>query len=297
MDQIKSIWRRLSNQEQSESIIRTSNIEDNRPVFIVATGRSGTHFLAEVLGKDPFLLVNHLDDVGNSIGDSFVFYVEWNKLPIDQSGFIHHRRMLIKDATSNGKVYVESNPYLAFSIETLNREFNAKFIHIYRDPIKVINSHYVKGWYKSSPQFVNTDLALGYQYDIDKGNHSFGRIVPNGRDFERWSQLTQIGKIAWMWNVTNIEILKQLDTIDAKNFLRFPVEDIDYDSYLAIQRFVGGNNDIDEKTFTNIVSQKPGKGKKLRSESDWTDQERDEFLKEVAPTIERLGIDLPISKG
>ncbi|QTA90027.1 hypothetical protein [Desulfonema magnum] len=249
------------------------------PVFAIGTGRCGTHFIARLMEEDHMIASFHTDTVGGMIGDSFLQYCLWNRLPIDLYGFLAKRQELTNSSTSLKKVYFEANPYLSLAIPILYDQFKAKFIFMIRNPRDTVKSHYNKGWYRVAPLKENLDLSLGYQYHHDAPNKFFGRIVPHRQEFSRWLSLTQIGKIAWMWNTINLEIKNKLNQIPQEQYMIVKLEQIDYNMYSSLHSFIGGLLPFSKKKFEKIKKVKPGKGKK-RSYT-WNKQEENEFISET----------------
>jgi hypothetical protein len=265
--------------------------EPREPVFALGTGRSGTHFMARLMQEDPVIDSYHLDTLNQQIADSFVCYCAWNNLPVDLEGFLASRQHLVDKAVKAGKLYFESNPYLALSATVLFERLHSRFIFIVRKPEDVVNSHYIKGWYQQQPVQADPDLSLGFQYSMDRPNHFFGRITPRGEAFERWCNLTQIGKIAWMWNTINMEILRQLEYLPQQQYRIVRLQELDYACYRDLHEFTGGLVPMSEQRFEEIRQARPGKGPKHRTADTWTTQEWEEFLQETAQARAIFGFD------
>jgi hypothetical protein len=249
--------------------------------FAVGCGRSGTHFLTRIFKEDPAIASHHLDTIGESTGDSFLEYCEWNRLPVDHEGFFLNRKELIDRSAAAGRLYFEANPYLSLSIVHLRERFNAQIIALVRNPHDVVNSHYVKGWYEYNFVRGSSEKAPGYQYQAKRANHFFGRIVPNGNEFDRWLRLSRIGKIAWMWNAVNKKIIGQLSAVPEEHRRLIKVEHIDFDMYLQLHSFIGGKAAMTKSEFSKIKNNRPGKGPEKRHMSDWSSREKREFIKET----------------
>jgi len=263
--------------------------KNHGPSFAVGCGRSGTHFLTRIFQEDPSIASYHLDTVGEATGDSFLEYCEWNRLPVDLEGFFQKRKELIDQATVAKQNYFESNPYLSLSINSLFERFSSNIIVLVRKPEDVVNSHYVKGWYQNNPIRNENEKALGYQYNEKLPNHSFGRIVPNGDEFDSWLKLTRIGKIAWMWNTINKEIKKQLSNIPENNYRSIKLEEIDFNMYIKLHSFIGGGSAINKNKFDEIINKKPGKGPLKHNTSSWSKKEKKDFFNETEEMRGQLG--------
>ena len=260
-------------------------------IFTIGVGRSGTHFMAKLLGEDSKINAFHLDDIKDAVGDAFLFYSEYYGLPVDNFGFLASRNHLIESSKSQGKLYFESNPYISFSVDSLKSEFDGKFIYMYRNPLNVVNSHVNKGWYSQIPGQRDFSSALGYQYYMRQSNHFFGRITPKTRDeFDRWKALTQVGRVAWKWNMMNEGILERLAPLDENDYWKVYLDDFDYSRYKEIHDFVGGETLLTEEGFDGIRASKPGKGIITRKVSDWSALEMKEFEEETLPARTKLGL-------
>jgi hypothetical protein len=266
-----------------------SSAAERRSAFAVGCSRSGTHFVARLFASDPQVESYHMDDIGAAVGDSFLQFCAWNKLPVDLEGFFQKRQSSIGKTTMMGRVYFEANPYLSLSIVPLFERFGARFVYMVRTPEDTVNSHYVKGWYKETPVKSNLELSLGYQYEFKYAHHFFGRFVPHGEQFLRWLSLTRIGKIAWMWNRVNLEILRQLENLPADQCLSLRLEELDYGKYLGLCSFIDASSHLSEMDFQEIRHARPGKGPSRRTTRDWSELEREEFLFETKEARDLLG--------
>jgi hypothetical protein len=249
---------------QSFKRVDPSTIKEESPIFVVGVGRSGTHFLAELFKMIPTLQAYHLDHIGNSIADSFLMYCNWHNMPMDYAGFFNSRNQLIQNAKLSHSRYVESNPYLALFIRELKDYYpKSKILVVLRNPEKVVLSHFNKGWYKDySPDFNDFGKLPFYQYSIEKGNHFFGRIFPKVEvEFQKWKELTQVGKITWMVVTINNWIHESIQDIGNEDVTVLPVEQLDYEKYLELSDFLNVTKRIDNRLFEEIKNRKPGKTK------------------------------------
>jgi len=274
------IFNRFRGQENEPE----QNFLPGRPIIATGTGRCGTHFLYELLNAHKHVNAFHIQHLD---ADSFYRYCAWNNLPVDTADFIAYRQKYIEDATTQRKLYFESNPYLSFSINLLYSHLKTKYIFIIRNPEAVVRSHIVKGWYSKDPLVKDPNKAIGFQYKM-KTNHFLGRIVPSGTEYERWSNLTRVGKLAWMWNEVNMKIQEELDKLPKEHFFFIKVEDLDHHRFMNILSFMELPQDIDESKFKAIKNAKPGKGVK-KEVSEWTNREWDEFYQETRRGREIFG--------
>jgi hypothetical protein len=247
------------------------------PALALGTGRCGTHFLWKVIGSDPDIFSLHTH---NAEADSFARYCIWNDLPIDMEAYLQDYQRRIDQATSHRQIYFEANPYSALSIPLLYERFLAKFIFIVRNPAGVVNSHVDKGWYETEVVIGNSDLALGFQPGLLTA-FTFGRIVPRGEEYRRWAKLTRIGKLAWMWNTVNQRTWDDFQKLPDTHREFVKLEDLNYERYVQLHTFAGGQSTLSEDAYKKLTSNPPGKGPRKYTSKDWTETEREEFFQET----------------
>lgn len=254
----------------------------SNPVFITGPGRSGTHLMAKLFEALPGVAAYHLDDVGDSIGDSFEIYRKWNGFPISNVGFLNSRGFLIRQAQQQALQFVESNPLIAFSIQDLIGKFGGVAVIMVRHPKKVVESHYKKGWYKKVPAGI--EAGYGYEYFHDRPNHFFSRIKPVSQsDYAHWHSLTRLGKIAWMWKVTYQRIFEELKTIPANKVRVVQLETLQVETFQQLAAAINISEKLDATRFNTIVNSRPGKGDEAAV--SWSDVSRQEFNDAIAAVI------------
>ena len=211
-------------------------------------------------------------------------YTKWYELPIDNTPFLKAREYLSFKAQKASNIYIESNPYLALSIRELADFFPfAHFLITIRDPRKVVLSHLNKGWYKEySPCFRPSMFkAPGYDYQIQQGNHFFGRIVPkNQPEFEHWLKLSQVGKISWMWQEINSQIWSQLEYVAPERYSIITLEDFNFDGYISIMNGLQLSPFLANDEFQKFVDKKPGKSR-IKKFLNWGEIEEKEFQEQI----------------
>lgn len=141
-------------------------------VFVLSVGRSGTKSIASAV---PFL--EHEPD-GSSPDIS-----------------------RLKERMKGKKIYGETSHFWKSHLEKLKKLFpNALYIHLVRDPIKVVNSLYIRDWYSGK-------VKPGYEYREE--------TLP----VDNFKKLSRFEKICWYWRYWNQEISKYAD-------VRIRLEDI-----------------------------------------------------------------------
>ena len=95
------------------------------------------------------------------------------------------RYEMIQDTFLRNQIYVETNNRLTFFAPSLAKLYKkSKFIHLVRHPGDFVRSGIRRMWYTG------------------RHSHDMGRIVPMDGSID-WDGMTQIEKIAWLWNETN----------------------------------------------------------------------------------------------
>lgn len=258
------------------------------PWMATGMGRSGTHFLATVMAQHTGVQSFHLDEVGNPVADSFQQYAKWYGLPVDQQPLIDARAYLIDAAHRAGNRYFESNPYLTLHLSDLHAALGMRCIVLFRDPLKVVESHFNKGWYSHvPPDTLSSGLVPGYDYALQNPNHFFGRFCPlDDEAREEWMQLTRVGKLAWMWHTVYTAILRQARELpdDAVVFAR--TESLDFSKFAQLAEIMGVAP-IGEEAFETLREARPGRST-IRLKPEWNEQERAELEHYTAPLLAQL---------
>ena len=157
-----------------------------RCCFVLSTGRCGTAFLTNILELSKEVRCEHRP-TPELIYPSRLAY---DSSTIDNSkfeiGIDMARYELVESAFLRDQVYVETNNKITFFAPYLARVFKQSiFIHLVRHPADFVRSGILRKWYSG------------------KDYHDVGRIVPTNGSFGNWDRMTQIEKIAWLWNETN----------------------------------------------------------------------------------------------
>jgi hypothetical protein len=159
---------------------------ESQPCFVLSTGRSGTHFLTELLSKTPHTEVHHEPQPELVYFSKKAFE---KTVPNEELlGYFEGARYeMIRDCFLTQKQYIETNnriTFFAYQIAELYPQ--ARFLHLVRNPLSFIKSGINRRWY------TNTHF------------HDEGRIVM--KNSEDWKNMTQAQQIAWLWNETNLFI-------------------------------------------------------------------------------------------
>lgn len=242
--------------------------------------RSGTMWLCDIFAA-------HQNATGiterNFEPESFYRYITYNKLPIDTSGIIALIKRGIVEDWKKGDVALVYSPFFSHGMLELNEALRPhRIMFAITTPEFTVQSMFNKGFFRHFYIRKHVDQVLGYQPAM-KGSwsHLFGRIVPNGAEYERWLGLTRFGKVAWWGNRINVDIWDQLKTLPQEKIFIFDLKQADqnYDYYLKMAKEFGLTPILKKGAYLAL------KGKRVRAKQnavhEWTDTERAEFLAET----------------
>lgn len=231
----------------------------------------------------------------NPFNETFHRYTQWYGLPVDSEGFLHQIEIEIARDLETHAYSFEASAYLSISVQQLYERFGARFLLLVRSPERMVNSFYRKGWYETPAVRKDPHLAPGYQAN-EFFHHVLARVMPSGEKFRRWNRMTRVGKLAWYWNAMNERILEQFEQIPAGHWRIEQIEQLDYERYLEVTRFLGFTVTISRETFDALRRRRPNAFSGVRTIADWTDEEKGEFEAEVAPMAERLGYEYRVDR-
>jgi len=180
---------------------------------------------------------------------------------------------------------VESNCYLSLFTQELDRALAPHFVFLLREPAAVVNSLFVKDWYRD-PVFA----PPSFDYNVSRPNHAFGRLMPaTPEEFERWNRLTRIGRIAWFYSALNLRVLEDLRALPRQRWSVLRVGGCDHACFAHLQQHIGNQRVISQQDFEAVARRRPGRASQHRSCDDWTAQERSEFETECMPAVNAFG--------
>ncbi|MBM7623041.1 sulfotransferase [Sporohalobacter salinus] len=163
-----------------------NEIHDNaKACFILSTGRCGTKLLTKIMNGADNILSYH-EPMPKLIYYSKFAYENQDNLSDTLKILIDGARLeYLAYATLNNKLYFEGSNRITFFADQLSELFpKAKFIHLIRNPINFTISGLKREWY------CGNDLW------------EMGRIIPQDNSIN-WNDMSQVAKIAWLWNETN----------------------------------------------------------------------------------------------
>jgi hypothetical protein len=254
--------------------------------FCVGTGRCGTTFLAEVAGQEPEVAASH---ERLRLGATFHMFCKWHKVPIDSEGFLLDRENAVRRDLAERRFSFECSALLSHSLEELFERFGARFLLLVRSPAETVASFAVRGWFLQPCARHDPNLPPSYR-EGEEPRHFLGRNIPHGAEFERWSRLTQIGRLAWFWQARNGAILEQFRRLPPSHCRIERIEDMDFARYQEVARFLGWQPRIDAAFFAERARARPNAGPNPpRRITQWSATEAAEHEAEVARVAEALG--------
>lgn len=259
--------------------------------FAVGTGRCGTKFLAEVFERDPSIASHH---ERHAFSDTFHRYCRWYGIDVDDAGFLATKRSAIEHDLRGHRFSFEASAFLSFSLDVLHEKLGANIVAMIRRPDKVVASYLRKGWYASEPVVDDPGKPPTMQ-DVSMPHHFLGRTMPRGDEFERWSKMTRVGKLAWYWSRLNRALLEQAEKLP-DGAVRFQkLEELDYPRFREVVEFLGAPANVTDVEFAIVRGRKPNASQVMRTPHVWTEQERDEFEAEVREMADHFGYKWRIS--
>jgi len=258
--------------------------------FCVGTGRCGTTFLAKLAEMEPDVAASH---ERLRLPATFHMYCKWHGIAVDPEGFLIDREAAIKEDLQRRRVSFEASALLSHSLVELSERFGARFLLLVRNPIRTVASFAVRGWFLDPIPWRDPSLPPTIRDGVEP-RHFFGRNLPRGAEFQRWSQLSQVGKIAWFWHARNRDILDQFRRLPASHVRIARLEDLDFDNYVELAPFLGWTPTVDRAQFDELARSRPNAG--APASYDWDERAAAEVEAEVAPVATALGYEHRIAQ-
>jgi hypothetical protein len=266
---------------------------DGTVAFCVGTGRCGTTFITELLGLEPEVAASH---ERLRVAACYHMFTKWHGIPSDAEGFLVDRDQVVADDLATRRISFEASALLSHSVAELHARFDARFVLLVRRPDECVSSFAVRGWFLEPIAWRDRSKPPTIP-DAANPRHFFGRNLPRGdAEFERWSKLTQLGKLGWFWAARNRAILEQLAALPPERRSWLRLEDFDHARYLALAGFLGFQPTVDAERFAQLAETRPNTGPNLPLALDaWPEQGIREFEAEVAPIAEAFGYEYRIA--
>jgi hypothetical protein len=254
--------------------------------FCVGTGRCGTTFLATLAGREPEVAASH---ERLRLGATFHMFCKWHGIAVDSEGFLLDREEAIRCDLAERRFSFECSALLSHSLEELFERFRARFLLLVRRPEETVASFAVRGWFLKPCARKDAGLPPSYR-EGEEPRHFLGRNIPHGAEFERWTGLTQIGRLSWFWQARNRAILEQFSRLPASHCRIERLEDLNFQHYCEAAEFIGWRPRVDAAVFSELARARLNAGPNPpRKLVDWNALERAEFEAEVAPVARAIG--------
>ena len=262
-------------------------MSERKPVtFCVGTGRCGTTFITELFALEPAVAASH---ERLRVAACFHMFCKWHSIPVDPEGFLQDRERLVAEDLREHAASFEASALVSHSIAELHERFDARFILLARQPAASVASFAVRGWFLEPIAWADRTLPPTIP-DGANPRHFFGRNLPRGAEFDRWSALHQLGKLGWFWSARIGAILEQLAALPASHAMILRLEDFDHTAYQRVARFVGVEPSVEVAKFDALAGGRlnTGPNPPLPLEQ-WPDEGTRQYEAEVAPLAEALG--------
>lgn len=150
--------------------------------FVLALGRSGTRFLASLLGEAEHAFVCHEPFAEDRF---FLGLGQCGHYRVVLDDYLEQRFQTLLKEPFPYRTFGEVNSYLRFEVEWLKRKFDPLLIHLVRDGRDFVRSAYSREIYTSLDR---ENLKLPTDDDPYSG---------------RWKSFNRFQKLCWYWMSTN----------------------------------------------------------------------------------------------
>jgi len=269
-------------------------------LFILGTGRCGTHSLANILGTVPQTLALHEGstktgafnpDLGPMRGLNCHIYRDPHKararirateenrglMRLRLAWLARSRVRLIQRLEREGTHFCESNPYIYHLTRHLHARFpEAFFVHLVRDGYATTRS-YLSRDKTTYPDRLERKRRTGWWC---------AKPFPPTDDehFATWGGMNRLEKTAWFWQYVNDYIQECLQSLPSERTMTLRIEDLCEDRVEELLNLAGLPSDFDRKSLQRRVST----SKRSKSEG-WTETQMAAFERIAGPTMRRFG--------
>ena len=272
-------------------------------VFVVGTGRCGTHTMWRVFESLPNTLSTH-EGAGivhagppSSLGKrlSMGCMPEFNAYLYHYAGEDIFRRTFEPDAEmttlmdrcfairsssiawcrTNGIAYCDANAFGFNFINYLHTKFpSAKFIHLVRDGYACVRS-----WSRRDASTYPERLPApgGISWLLAKPAPFPSEVVHGS-----WAHFDRLQRISWFWNTVNANIAERFDRIPVANKRVLKIEEVTQETIPGILNFCGLPQEFKPDS---LAPDDPSAGPAI----EWTPENERKFNALAAPMMEKLG--------
>jgi hypothetical protein len=283
-----------------------STSKRDRPVplvFVVGTGRCGTHTLSKVFESIPNTLSTH-EGVGTVRAGPASLHgkkvalgsmLEFNAYLYHHAGEDVFRRTFHPDPAvralmddsfagraksiawceANGVAYCDANAFGFNFINYLHAKLpHAKFIHLVRDGYPCVRS-----WSRRAASTYPDEIpnALGIEWLLAKPTP-----FPSDPVHASWRDFDRVQKIAWFWNTVNANIAERLARVPEENKRVVKIEEVTETTLPGLLEFCGLPQRYSREA---LAPDDPSSGPAI----EWTPENVRKFNALAAPMMARLG--------
>lgn len=238
------------------------------PVFFLSTGRCGTKWFSDLLSYNKSLMVLHSPAPSFAIQSKLAYNVFNNErvseseLNLLKEIYFAGREQFLRYSYKTERRYIETNNYITFFAPILIELFpDAKFVHLVRHPGEFVRSGIRRNYYTSA------------NYDDIK------RISPTSKNRNNnWNSLTQLEKVSWLWNETNL-FIENFKEKHYENCFDFNFNNLSKESVISLLEFL--NIDIQGKIISKSLIRKSNIQKQgaFPKYENWDENNKTDFLK------------------
>ena len=249
------------------------NEHQDKMVFVMGSGRSGTQLLSDLLDSAGTATVFHepnfredvstLDTLRRNPELAVQYWQEFRSMEV-------YRRWMEKPVA---QIYGEVNGTIRYQAPAIKQVFpKAKMLLVVRDGRGFVRS--VMGW----PQFYGPESTGAYALTP----------LPDDPYLDEWSHMSRFEKICWSLNDTNIFLMRH---IEKNRWLQLERLTSDYDYFTE---FFAHYVDIEIPydfwhARVNVKSKNATQDYKFPAWQDWSEEQKKVFVRICGETMSKLG--------
>jgi hypothetical protein len=250
--------------------------KDINVVFIVSTGRTGTHFFSHFFSR----FLNKVVSLHEPKPD--LFYVSTNFLrgkisrELAKWMIINSRKRYLSKVEKDG-VYIESNNNLAYLLNLLEELFDSiKIVHVERNGIDVVRSYY--SW-EVRGKWVGKTCFLSHNDPRDRISPNW---FPENEFYNKYQDMTRFERVCWYWSTKNRLIKYLIDKSENGTTFKFEslFVDKDEEEWKRLFTFIKNSPVSSYKEildYVKIASSNKSRNKKIAGWEDWSVSQKKSF--------------------
>lgn len=277
-----------TNPTSSAPVITERRTDDQwkslEPIWVLSTGRTGTHTLTELFQLSPKVDPYH-EPAPELFQLSYDYYMGNIDRPGALSALKYARDERVFRSFRDGLIYIETNNRVTYLADLLLDLYpKSKFLYLYRNPYDFIRSGMRREYYH------------GHLRDA-------GRITPRADDkfYKEWQSFSDIEKVAWNWRAVNQLCISFMNKLPQNQQMSFSSESLFSANKELVDQlfdFIGSReyhpptSAVDRVLDTKYNAQKRGSFSKP---SDWTEGQARKVDQLIRPVANQLPYELMYS--